>query len=275
MQIEYNEQYLKHDSSIRDNLLSLSNVIELIWLRRLESPAKHDFARISTERGMQIECNEQHWKHDSSIRDNLLSLSNVIELIWLRRLEAPAKHDFPRISTERGMQIECNEHHRKHDSSIRDNLDSDSNVIDFSFELWKLARDRISTERGMQIECNEQQLKHNSSIRFNLDSDSNVIDSSLEPRKLARDRISTERGMQIECNEQYLKHDSSIRFNLDSDSNVIDSKLEPEKLALHRASTERGMQIECKEQHLKHDSSIRDNLLSLSNVIDVIWFDCA
>jgi hypothetical protein len=142
-------------------------------------------------------------------------------------VQKPAKHDFPRISTERGMQIDCSEQYWKHDSSIRDNLDSDSNVIDSRFELRKLARDRISTERGMQIECNEQYSKHDSSIRDNLLSLSNVIEliwlRRLEsPAKHDFPRTSTERGMQIEWNEQHSKHDSSIRDNLLSLSNVTE-----------------------------------------------------
>jgi hypothetical protein len=60
---------------------------------------------------MKIDWIEQHWKHDSSIRLNLDSDSNVIDAISFGLLDSPAKHDLPKISTERGMLIDFNEQH--------------------------------------------------------------------------------------------------------------------------------------------------------------------
>jgi hypothetical protein len=91
----------------------------------------------------------------------------------------------------RGMQIDFNEQSQKHESSIRTNRDSLSNVIDSSFDRAKQNVERISTLRGMKIDFNEQFLKHESSIRVNRDSLSNVIDSSFEPAKQDSPRIST------------------------------------------------------------------------------------
>jgi hypothetical protein len=126
---------------------------------------------------MQINCKQQYWKHDSLIRINFDSDSNVILSMWLGVPEVPAKLDLPRISTERGMQIDCNEQCWKHDFLIRLNLDSDSNVIDCRSEWLKLDLRRTSTERGMQIDRSEQNWKHDSSIRINCESGSNVIAS--------------------------------------------------------------------------------------------------
>jgi hypothetical protein len=74
MQIDFNEQFAKHQSSIRVRRDSLSNVIDSSF-----DSAKHDFERISTFRGMQIDFNEQFEKHESSIRVRRDSLSNVID----------------------------------------------------------------------------------------------------------------------------------------------------------------------------------------------------
>jgi hypothetical protein len=95
-----------------------------------EHPTNADASIQLTELGMQIDCNEQNLKHDSSIRFNRDSDSNVIDPIRLGRFGLPAKHDLERISTELGMQIDCNEQNSKHDSSMCFNRDSDSNVID-------------------------------------------------------------------------------------------------------------------------------------------------
>jgi hypothetical protein len=61
------------------------------------------------------------------------------------------KHDLPRISTYRGIQIDFIEHFSKHESSIRVKRDSLSNVKDPSFEEEKHDLPRISTFRRMQI----------------------------------------------------------------------------------------------------------------------------
>jgi hypothetical protein len=73
---------------------------------------------------------EQKLKHDSLICFNLDSDSNVIDPIVFSFAASPAKHDLDRISTELGMQIECNGRNLKHDSLICVNLDLGSNVID-------------------------------------------------------------------------------------------------------------------------------------------------
>jgi hypothetical protein len=176
------------------------------------------------------------------------------------------------------MQIDCNKQTSKHDSSIRFNLDSDSNEIDCSSENAKHDVHSLSTELGMQIDCKKHDSKHDPSISFNLDPGSKLIDpisfSFLwPPLKQEFERISTELGMQIDCKKHNLKHDLSIRFNFDPDSNMKDIILfgfhqQPLKHDLHIISTELGMQIVCNEQHRKHDSSIRFNRDSDSNEID-------
>jgi phage terminase Nu1 subunit (DNA packaging protein) len=65
MQIDRKGQHSKHDPSIRASRDWLSNAIALSVERR-----KQDLPRLSTDRGMQIDFNEQCWKHDSSICDN-------------------------------------------------------------------------------------------------------------------------------------------------------------------------------------------------------------
>jgi hypothetical protein len=55
MQIDWIEQYWKHDLSIRFNLDSESNAIDPITFDLPESPAKHDLHRSSTEQGIQID----------------------------------------------------------------------------------------------------------------------------------------------------------------------------------------------------------------------------
>jgi methionine-rich copper-binding protein CopC len=94
MQIDFNEQYEKHESSIRVSRDSLSNVIDSSF-----DKAKHDFGRISTFRGILIDFNEQYEKHESSIRVSRDSLSNVIDSSFDK-----TKHDSPRISTSCQMQ---------------------------------------------------------------------------------------------------------------------------------------------------------------------------
>jgi hypothetical protein len=93
-------------------------------------PLNADPAMKSTFRGIQIDFNdEQPEKHESSIRVKCDSFSNVIDPSF-----EGEKHDFPRISTLRGIQIDFIEHLEKHESSIRVKRDSFSNVIDSSFE---------------------------------------------------------------------------------------------------------------------------------------------
>jgi hypothetical protein len=131
--IDLTEQYAKHDSSIRVNLESLSNVM-LSILEYLKLPScppnppfecsKHDLLRTSTDRGIIIDLTEQYVKHDSSIRVNLESLSKVMLLV-----SQCSKHDLQRTSTDRGIIIDLTEQCAKHDSSIRVNLESLSNIM--------------------------------------------------------------------------------------------------------------------------------------------------
>jgi hypothetical protein len=74
MQIDFNEQFPKHQSSIRVSRDSISNVIEA----GLESQ-KHYFPMISTFRRIHIDFNEQFPKHESSIRVSRVSLLNIID----------------------------------------------------------------------------------------------------------------------------------------------------------------------------------------------------
>jgi hypothetical protein len=74
MQIDFNEQFQKRDSSIPVKRDSLSNIIDPNVQR-----AKGDFGRISPFRGMQFDFNEQSSKHDSSISVSRDSFSNVID----------------------------------------------------------------------------------------------------------------------------------------------------------------------------------------------------
>jgi hypothetical protein len=73
--------------------------------------AKQHLPRTSTERGMQMDGSKQYSKHDSSMCNNFDSLSKVIEKIRLGWPKLPAKQDWPRASTERGMQIDCSTQH--------------------------------------------------------------------------------------------------------------------------------------------------------------------
>jgi hypothetical protein len=218
MLIDFNEQFAKHELSIRVSCDSLSNVIDSSFER-----AKHNLPRISTLRGMQIDLNEQFKKHESSIRASSDSFSNIIDSISLCLFRSPAKQDLPMISTLREMQIDFNEQCKKQESSIRVSRDSCSNMIDLRFKPVKHDLPMISTLRGIQIDCNEQFEKQNSSICVSRDSSSNSIDSIVEREKHDFLRISTLRGMQIDFNEQLEKHDTSIPDSCDSLSNIINS----------------------------------------------------
>jgi hypothetical protein len=133
---------------------------------------KQNLPRIPTELRIQIDCNEQNSKDDSSIRFNRDPDSNEIECSF-----ELLKHGLQRISTELGMQMDYHEQYSKEDSPIRFNLDPDSNVSEsillFVAQLpAKHDLQRISTGLGTQIDFNEQNSKHEPSIRFNLDPDS-------------------------------------------------------------------------------------------------------
>jgi hypothetical protein len=121
---DFSEQCKKAESLIRFNPEFLSNISILIDAR-----SKHDLPTALTELGNWSNFNEHHSKHDSSIRSNSDSVSNVTCPISAGFSLSPAKHHFPRNLTDRGMQIDPIEQPRKHDSSIRTNLESDSNSI--------------------------------------------------------------------------------------------------------------------------------------------------
>jgi hypothetical protein len=91
-----------------------------------------DPAMKSTFRGMKMNFNKQFWKHKSSIQVSLDSASNMIDSKAHTLQKSPAKHDFARISTFRGMMIAFKEQEENHKSSIRVSRDSASNVIDLS-----------------------------------------------------------------------------------------------------------------------------------------------
>jgi hypothetical protein len=65
------------------------------------------------------------------------------------------------------MQIACNEHYSKHDSSSRANRDTLSNFDSSRRPCSKHDLPRISTERGVQIDDIEQEQKRASSVRIN------------------------------------------------------------------------------------------------------------
>jgi hypothetical protein len=81
------------------------------------------------------------------------------------------------------MHNEGNVQSAKHDSSIRANLDSGSNVSDRSFKPRKHDVVRTSTERGTQNDGREQLAKHDSLIRARWLSDSNSNNPILAPWK--------------------------------------------------------------------------------------------
>jgi hypothetical protein len=63
------------------------------------------------------------------------------------------KHCDPRISTFRGITIDCSDDSRNVDDSIRVNCEFDSNVIDESdLQFEKHFDSRISTFRGIKID---------------------------------------------------------------------------------------------------------------------------
>jgi hypothetical protein len=121
--------HTKHKLSIRVSCTPDSNVMEPILFRLSHSPAKHDLPKLSTVRGMQIEPRKQHRKQPSSILFNRDSLSKTILSIRFDRLESPAKDNFPRTSTDCGMQIESNEQCRKQKLSILVRRESPSKAI--------------------------------------------------------------------------------------------------------------------------------------------------
>jgi hypothetical protein len=84
----------------------------------------------STRYGIEINLMQIPQKQSSPIHFNRNSLSNVTDSISVGFLQSSAKHNFPRISTNRGMQIHFNEHFEKHKSSICGNCESDSNTTD-------------------------------------------------------------------------------------------------------------------------------------------------
>jgi hypothetical protein len=99
MQIDLNEQFRNHQSSIRVKRDSFSNVSDSSFEQE-----KHDLPRISTFRGMQIVLKEQYLKHESSIRVKRDSLSNMSDSSFEQE-----KHNFPRISISFGITTDCEE----------------------------------------------------------------------------------------------------------------------------------------------------------------------
>jgi hypothetical protein len=83
-----------------------------------------DLPKSSTELGMRIDLKAHRRKHLLPININRESDSHSKCLI-----EDCVKHDFPRISTLRGRQIDLTEDPRKQNDSIRFNPDSFENVI--------------------------------------------------------------------------------------------------------------------------------------------------
>jgi hypothetical protein len=80
------------------------------------------------------------------------------------------------------MKIDRNEQNAKQKSSIRVNLDSDSNVIDSNFESLEHDSHRMALEREMSTGCNKQFWKRKSSTFVNFDPDSKVITLGVNPR---------------------------------------------------------------------------------------------
>jgi hypothetical protein len=198
MQIDLNEQFEKHESSIRISRDSISNVSNSIFdSEKQSSPrisisfqieTRPDFPKYQTRRFSRLSTIKYR-----SIKKQRFFASTVID----RHLQ-PMNADPAMNSTFPGMQIDLNEHFLKHESSIRISRHSFSNVTDSSFEKEKHDFPRISTFRRMQIDLNEQHTKHESSIRVKRDSFSNVTDSSFESAKHHFGRISTTmRGTQM------------------------------------------------------------------------------
>jgi hypothetical protein len=76
MQIAFNKQMVKYESSIRVMCDFFLNVIDSSFER-----AKQKFPKFSALQRMQIHFNEHFDKHNSSIRINCDSSSNVIDSI--------------------------------------------------------------------------------------------------------------------------------------------------------------------------------------------------
>jgi hypothetical protein len=82
---------------------------------------KELFRSVFIERGIRMVCSELLAKHDSPTPTNReLSSNAIIEICDF------VKQKFSRTSTEHGMEIDVNEQSWKHESSMRDNRDSDS-----------------------------------------------------------------------------------------------------------------------------------------------------
>jgi hypothetical protein len=72
-----------------------------------------------------------------------------------------AKQNLPMVSTETGMQIDCNEHSLNADSSIIASVASDSNVTaSTASQSRKQPRPRKPTEDGIQIDFSNGQLQN-------------------------------------------------------------------------------------------------------------------
>jgi hypothetical protein len=101
MQIDFNEQYAKHDSSILRNLDSLGNTIFSILVGRFLSPENTEFPAISRQLGTEIDFNRLLLKQNCSIRISFESVSNVKS-----SMSAPANANSLKVVTERGTQID-------------------------------------------------------------------------------------------------------------------------------------------------------------------------
>jgi hypothetical protein len=107
-----------------------------------------------------------------------------------------SKHRSQRISTEAGMQIDCNdEQWESASASIRVSFDPDSKVIDEIPQQCKQNSLRILTEAGMQIDCNDEQWERAcASIRASFAPDSKInIEIELHQVKHPLDKISISR----------------------------------------------------------------------------------
>jgi hypothetical protein len=90
------------------------------------------------------------------------------------------KQPLPRISTDRGIEIDLSEQNAKHSWPIRVNRESDSNAIlsnrlNFLREPLKQPLPSTSTDRGMRIDFSEHSAKQWEPIRLKQDSDSKVM----------------------------------------------------------------------------------------------------
>jgi hypothetical protein len=158
----------------------------------------NDRRSVPNDPGIERSFTEASAKTRSSTCFNRMPYSNVSFSIFVLR-----KHELPRISTERGTQIDCKQLPKKHLDPILVKCEFDSNNTMLRIICDNHISFSIVTERGIRIDGRgRQSVKHDLSIVGNLicvalsSGTSNLNVVIAEPRNHDRTTFRIEKGRQ-------------------------------------------------------------------------------